>query len=109
MWKFALYSWNSASGRSGRSETGATTDGELAVIGMMIVYVVLDAVAAIARSTKQPRALEYVAALLLAACATSGVLDAIVFPNLAFGEWEPLVLAVVAGCALAARAPVKAI
>ncbi|RAX41027.1 phosphatase PAP2 family protein [Rhizobium tropici] len=38
MWKFALYSWNSASGRSGRSETGATTDGELAVIGMMIVW-----------------------------------------------------------------------
>ncbi|AYG69465.1 MULTISPECIES: phosphatase PAP2 family protein [unclassified Rhizobium] len=36
MWKFASHSWSSASGRPRAPET--TTDGEFAVIGMMIVW-----------------------------------------------------------------------
>ena len=67
----------------------------------MVAYVVLTSVTAIASCTRVPRACEYVLAVALAAAAASAVLLEIVFPNLAFGEYAPTALAVIAGAALA--------
>jgi len=67
----------------------------------LVGYAVLNAMIALAAATRAPRAWEYALSVVLAAAATTAVLLAIVFPNIAFGAYAPIAVALVAGPTLA--------
>lgn len=67
----------------------------------MLAYAIFNVWAAVAASTPVPRLSEYIGAVVLAAAAITAVFLQIAFPNLAFGQYAPPAVALVAGAALA--------
>src|SRR5207249_4790672 len=73
----------------------------LNLTAVMVAYAVLNGVTAIAGWTRVPRLWEYAPVVALAAFAISTVFLDVIFPNLAFGEYAPMAMAIVGGVALA--------
>ena len=73
----------------------------VSLVASLVLYAVLDSFVALAAATRAPRVWEYALVVALAAGAISWVLLKVVFAGLAFGDFEPVAVALTAGLALA--------